>query len=58
MNVDYHNKSFNVEIDHNGRYVYSRPPVVIKYQCVKCESWVEERKDDHCQKCCWWRKWN
>ena len=57
MKVDYNGKSFRVEQDSRGRLIYSRPPVVVKFQCKKCKKYVEHRKDDHCQKCCWWRKW-
>ena len=52
MNVDYKDKSFRVEQDSRGRLIYSRPPVVVKFQCKKCKKYVEHRKDDHCQKCC------
>jgi len=51
IDVNYNGKSFNVERDSRGNYIYSRSPVKVLLQCHACKEYTHNRKFGLCPKC-------
>ena len=56
IDVNYNGKSFNVERDSRGNYIYSRSPVKVLLQCHACKKYTDNRRFNLCEDCNYRRK--